>query len=422
MKEEFLHYIWLHKKINVTQLYTTKGEKLEILHFGHYLQTAGPDFFNAQLIIDYQKWAGNIEIHLKSSDWYVHHHEKDANYDNVILHVVWEHDVDVYRKDNTEVPVLELKQYVASKDIINYTQLTNPKSWINCENQIGLIEPFVIENWLERLFLERLELKSELVFSLLKASKNDWELVLFCLLAKSFGLNSNGNSFFKMAQSIPFQVLRKEMNHQENLEALFFGLNSLLEFDGEDTYFQLLKAKWNLLKEKYQLQSNHLEKVYFYKLRPDNFPTIRLSQLAVLYHTIPNLFEKCIRSSNLIDLYQLFDINASIYWNYHYNFDRESSFKKKRISKSFIDLLIINTIIPIQFAYSKYLGKDSSEAILELIRQLKPEKNNMIFKFAYFGVASKSALESQSLLQLKKQYCDAQRCLDCHIGIHLIRK
>lgn len=422
MKEEFLHYIWLHKKINVTQLYTTKGEKLEILHFGHYLQTAGPDFFNAQLIIDYQKWAGNIEIHLKSSDWYAHHHEKDANYDNVILHVVWEHDVDVYRKDNTEVPVLELKQYVASKDIINYTQLTNPKSWINCENQIGLIEPFVLENWLERLFLERLEIKSELVFSLLKASKNDWESVLFCLLAKNFGLNSNGTSFFKMAKSIPFQVLRKEMNHQENLEALFFGLNSLLEFDGEDTYFQLLKAKWNLLKEKYQLQSNHLEKVHFYKLRPDNFPTIRLSQLAVLYHTIPNLFEKCIRSSNLIDLYQLFDINASIYWSYHYNFDRESSFKKKRISKSFIDLLIINTIIPIQFAYSKYLGKDSSEAILELIRQLKPEKNNMIFKFAYFGVASKSALESQSLLQLKKQYCDAQRCLDCHIGIHLIRK
>ena len=386
------------------------------------MQTAGPDFFNAQLIIDYQKWAGNIEIHLKSSDWYAHHHEKDANYDNVILHVVWEHDVDVYRKDNTEVPVLELKQYVASKDIINYTQLTNPKSWINCENQIGLIEPFVLENWLERLFLERLEIKSELVFSLLKASKNDWESVLFCLLAKNFGLNSNGTSFFKMAKSIPFQVLRKEMNHQENLEALFFGLNSLLEFDGEDTYFQLLKAKWNLLKEKYQLQSNHLEKVHFYKLRPDNFPTIRLSQLAVLYHTIPNLFEKCIRSSNLIDLYQLFDINASIYWSYHYNFDRESSFKKKRISKSFIDLLIINTIIPIQFAYSKYLGKDSSEAILELIRQLKPEKNNMIFKFAYFGVASKSALESQSLLQLKKQYCDAQRCLDCHIGIHLIRK
>ena len=346
MKEEFLHYIWLHKKINVTQLYTTKGEKLEILHFGHYLQTAGPDFFNAQLIIDYQKWAGNIEIHLKSSDWYAHHHEKDANYDNVILHVVWEHDVDVYRKDNTEVPVLELKQYVASKDIINYTQLTNPKSWINCENQIGLIEPFVLENWLERLFLERLEIKSELVFSLLKASKNDWESVLFCLLAKNFGLNSNGTSFFKMAKSIPFQVLRKEMNHQENLEALFFGLNSLLEFDGEDTYFQLLKAKWNLLKEKYQLQSNHLEKVHFYKLRPDNFPTIRLSQLAVLYHTIPNLFEKCIRSSNLIDLYQLFDINASIYWSYHYNFDRESSFKKKRISKSFIDLLIINTIIP----------------------------------------------------------------------------
>ncbi|VXB94038.1 conserved hypothetical protein [Flavobacterium sp. 9AF] len=421
MKEDFLHYVWLYKKLNVNHLKTIKGENLQILHFGHYLQTAGPDFFNAQIILGNQKWAGNIEIHVKSSDWYLHHHEKDEKYDNVILHVVWEYDMEVYRKDNSEIPILELKQYVNSNDYLNYTYLSKKKSWINCENQITSIDSFIFNNWMERLFFERVETKSKLIYNLLEETKNDWDSVLFCLLAKNFGLNTNGDVFLKMAKIIPFSVIRKEKENEENLEALFYGITNLLEQDNEDSYFQILKKKWFFLKEKYQLKNNVFEDLQFYKLRPDNFPTIRLSQLAALYHSIPNLFEYCISIKDCDSFYNMFNVVAGVYWDYHYNFDKRSSIRKKRLTKEFIDLLIINTIIPIQFTYSNYLGKDNSEAILALLRQLKSEKNKIINQFEYFGVISESALESQSLLHLKKNYCDNNKCLECTIGINLIK-
>lgn len=421
MKEEFLHYIWLHKKLNVTKLFTSKGEKIEVLNFGQYLQTAGPDFFNAQLIIDNQKWAGNIEIHLKSSDWYLHNHEKDTNYNNVILHVVWEHDVEIYRKNNSEIPVLELKHYVALNEINNYKNLMLSKTWINCENQISNIDSFTLENWKERLFFERLERKSKLVLELLKETKNDWDAVLFCLLAKNFGLNANGEIIFKMAKVLPFPIIRKESNELENLEALFFGSTNLLSADFEDVYFQNLLSKWKFLKSKYRLDVVVYDTLQFYKLRPDNFPTIRLSQLAVLYYSIHNIFEKSIYIKEAKEFYKLFAVSANDYWNTHYNFDKESNFKKKKISKSFIDLIIINTIVPLRFAYLNYMGKENSEEIINLIRQIQPEKNAIIQKYNYFNIKTKTALDSQSLLQLKKEYCDKNKCLSCNIGINLIK-
>ncbi|WP_445455406.1 DUF2851 family protein [Flavobacterium sp. HNIBRBA15423] len=421
MKEEFLHYIWLHKKLNVTKLFTSKGEKIEVLNFGQYLQTVGPDFFNAQLIIDNQKWAGNIEIHLKSSDWYLHNHEKDTNYNNVILHVVWEHDVEIYRKNNSEIPVLELKHYIALNEINNYKNLMLSKTWINCENQISNIDSFTLENWKERLFFERLERKSKLVLELLKETKNDWDAVLFCLLAKNFGLNANGEIIFKMAKTLPFPIIRKESNELENLEALFFGSTNLLNADFEDVYFQNLHSKWEFLKSKYKLDGVVYDTLQFYKLRPDNFPTIRLSQLAVLYYSIHNIFEKSIYVKEVKEFYKLFAVSANDYWNTHYNFDKESNFKKKKISKRFIDLIIINTIIPLRFAYLNYMGKENSEEIIDLIRQIQPEKNAIIQKFSYFNIKAKTALDSQSLLQLKKEYCDKNKCLSCNIGINLIK-
>ncbi|NHN25368.1 DUF2851 family protein [Flavobacterium jejuense] len=422
MKEDFLHYIWLHKKLDVTKLFTLKKEKIEILSFGQYLQTAGPDFFNAQLIIGNQKWAGNIEIHLKSSDWYLHNHEIDENYNNVILHVVWEHDVEIYRKNNLEIPVLELKQYVSLNEIDNYKKLMLSKTWINCENQISNVDKIIVENWKERLFFERLERKSKTVLELLKETKNDWDAVLFCLLAKNFGLNTNGEIIYKMAKELSFAIIRKESNQLENIEALFYGCTNLLNDKLEDTYFQNLNSKWKFLKNKYRLnEKRNEETLQFYKLRPDNFPTIRLSQLAVLYHTRHNIFQQSCNVKEIEKLYELFAVKASKYWDNHYNFDKESTFKKKLISKSFIDLIIINTIIPLQFAYLNYIGKDNLEEIIHLIRQIQPEKNSIIKKFNHFNVKVKTAFDSQSLLQLKKEYCDGNRCLSCNIGISLIK-
>jgi Protein of unknown function (DUF2851) len=422
MKEDFLHYLWKFKKFDILNLKTCNNEEITINNVGQYLELAGPDFFNAQITIGDQKWAGNVEIHLKSSDWYAHHHERDTAYENVILHVVWEHNTEIYRQNNTEIPVLELKKYVDATTIANYKSLMNPKSWIFCEKQLAEIPQFAMQNWQERLFFERLERKSKPIFDLLEKTNHDWEAVLFCFLAKNFGLNTNGEIFMKIAQSIPFSIIRKESFEVENLEALLLGTAGLLDSEKEDNYYKDLKFRYFYLLHKYQIEREPTEPVQFFKHRPDNFPTIRLSQLANLYHSQQNLFSKISSLKSLPAIYNLFQTNASDYWQNHFQFDKESPKKKKALSKSFIDLLVINTLIPLQFAYAKSQGKEASEDLIQLLDQVTPEKNAILDKFASFGLKSKNAFETQSLLQLKNEYCNKSRCLDCAIGMELLRK
>jgi len=421
MKEDFLHYLWKFKKFNTLNLKTSNGEGIIIISVGQYLELAGPDFFNAQITIDNQKWAGNVEIHLKSSDWYVHHHERDSGYENVILHVVWENDNAIFRSDNTEIPVLELKNYVDRETVINYQSLLSPKSWIFCEKQIKDVDDFILKNWQERLFFERLERKSQPIFDLLEQTNQDWEAVLFLLLAKNFGLNTNGEIFMKIAHSIPFSVIRKESFEVENLEALIFGAAGLLDSEKEDNYYKDLKFRYFYLLHKYQIDKTFVEPVQFFKHRPDNFPTIRLSQLANLYYTHQNLFSKISTINSLNSIYEIFQITASNYWQNHYQFDKESPKKKKVLSKSFIDLIVINTIIPLQFAYAKSIGKEASEDLILLLNEVTSEKNAIIDKFTSFGIKPKNAFESQSLLQLKNEYCNKSKCLECAVGIELLK-
>ncbi len=421
MKEDFLHYIWQYKKFDFTNLKTTSGESVSIFNVGNFTQLAGPDFFNAQIEINNQKWAGNIEIHIKSSDWYVHHHERDDKYDSVILHVVWEHDAAIFRKDNSEIAVLELKNYVSQDLVHQYEKLKAIKSWVYCENEIKTIPQFVLKNWQERLFFERLERKSIPIESLLLENQNDWEATFFCFLSRNFGLNTNGDSFFKMAQTVPFSVIRKEAFEVENLEAIFFGRAHLLELDKEDNYWKDLKFRWNYIQHKHQLEPVFIDSVQFFKHRPDNFPTIRLSQLASLYHVHQNLFSKVITAKSREELYQIFQVSVSEYWQTHYNFDKVSPKKAKSLSKSFIDLLIINTIIPFRFAYEKSLGKETIEENIAFLEKITAEKNTIIDKFKTIGIASKNAFETQSLLQLKKEYCDKSKCLQCAVGLELLK-
>jgi hypothetical protein len=421
MKEDFLHHIWQFKKFDFSNLETVQAEKLTILNSGQYLQKAGPDFFNSQIIIGNQKWAGNVEIHLKSSDWYVHHHESDENYDNVILHVVWDHDTEVFRKDNSEIPVLELKKYVSKKTLENYLDLTSAKTWIFCEREISDVNDFVFKNWQEKLFFERLERKSFPIQKILEETENDWEATLFCALAKTFGLNSNGEIFLKIAQSVPFSVIRKESFEVENLESLFFGRSGLLEFESEDLYFKDLKFRYNYAFTKYQLQKVYIDPIQFFKHRPDNFPTIRLSQLANLYHSRLNLFSSLINAQSLPEYYKIFKVEVSDYWKTHYQFDKISPKKRKSLTNSFIDLLLINTIIPLKFAFAKSQGKDISEELIDLLGNIQAEKNVIIEKFFNFGIQSKNAFESQALLQLKNEYCNQKRCMECAVGLELMK-
>jgi len=421
MKEDFLHYAWQYKKFDFSNLTTVSGEAVTVIHTGQYLQQAGPDFFNAQIMIGNQKWAGNVEMHVKSSDWYLHRHERDEQYNNVILHVVWEHDVPIFRKDNSVIPTVALKSFVSKAVLQQYLALTTPKSWIFCESQIRLTETFVLKNWLERLFFERLESKAVPIKTLLVDTNNDWEAVLFYSLAKNFGLNTNGEIFFKALQSIPFAVIRKESFEIQNLEALFFGLLDLLSEVAEDAYAKALHSMADYLIQKHRLKKSWVEPVQFFKHRPDNFPTIRLAQLAMLYHLRQNLFAQIIAAESMREFYQIFDVGISAYWDNHYQLDKVSPPKKKRLSKSFIDLLVINTIVPIRFAYAESQGKEAAESLIKLLQTIPPEKNVVIEKFTNFGITAESAFETQSLLQLKNNYCNKSKCLQCGVGVHLLR-
>ena len=423
MQEDFLHYIWKHKKIKFNNLKTTTGDSVLVTTVGQHNLNSGPDFFNAQIEIGDQLWAGNVEIHIKSSDWFLHSHEQDQAYDNVILHVVWEDDTEVFRKDNTPIPTLQLKDIVDVSMLNNYEKLFSKQNkWINCENDFESTDTFILTNWLERLYFERLERKSETIKSLLSESKNDWESVLFKMLTKNFGLKVNGESFFSLAQSIDFSIIRKTQSNLQVLEALLFGQAGLLEQDVEDAYYLSLSNEYKFLKQKFSLQNNQVLPLQFFRLRPPNFPTIRLSQLANLYHKHQNLFSKIIECNQLEDFYELFKVSTSEFWKTHYTFQKESKASSKTLSKSFIDLLLINTILPIKFSYAKQKGEEIDSEILKIASVLSSEKNNIIDAFNNLKKISKSSLESQALIQLKTEYCDKNKCLQCAIGNSLINK
>jgi len=304
MQEDFLHYIWKYKKFNLNQLSTTQGEAIIIKNNGTHNLNSGPDFFNAKLSIGEQLWAGNVEIHINSSDWYVHNHENDTNYDNVILHVVWEHDTDVYRKDNTKIQTLELKQNISKEVLLNYEKLFSKKqSWINCENDFVAVDDFIIQNWLERLYFGRLERKASDIGLLLTKSNNSWEEVLFNMLAKNFGLKVNGDAFLSLANSFDFSVLRKQQSKLLSLEALLFGQAGLLKNDAQEHYLEELQKEYKFLKTKFQLTDIGVLPIQFFRLRPSNFPTIRLSQLANLYNAPINLFSKIMEAKTTEEIY-----------------------------------------------------------------------------------------------------------------------
>lgn len=423
MQEDFLHYIWQHKKFDTNYLKTTNGETVSVVSVGQHNINSGPDFFNAKLKIDEQLWAGNVEIHIKSSDWFLHNHEQDKTYDNVILHVVWQHDTNIYRKDNTTIPTLELKDYIFKSALNNYQQLFLKKNlWINCENDFESVGSFIIQNWLERLYFERLERKADHINQLLQTSKNDWEAVLFKMLAKNFGLKVNGDAFLSVANTLDFSIIRKLQNNQTSLEALFFGQADLLNIHIEDAYFQNLAKTYQFLKQKFKLNNLSITPIQFFRLRPPNFPTIRLSQLASLYSKEQNLFSKINEINTIEDFYKLFSVQTSSFWESHYTFDKTSKKSKKQLTKTFIDLLMINTIIPIKFAYARYQGQPIENGIVTLMQQISSEKNGIVTKFNSLKKVSTSALQSQGLLQLKNEYCNKNKCLQCAIGNTLLNK
>jgi hypothetical protein len=422
MREDLLYYIWKFKKFNNEALVTSEGEPLNIIHPGIQNTLSGPDFFNSKLQIGDQLWAGNVEMHLRSSDWYFHQHETDPNYDNVILHVVWEHDVEIYRKDNTLIPTLILKDRIEEDLLEAYDTLLNKEHLkINCEKDFGGFSEFQIQHWLERLYFERLEEKSRLILEVLSRTGNDWEATFFIMLCRSFGLNVNSDCFMGIAQSFDFKTLRKIRGSRISVEALLLGQAKLIR--GVDKYGLQLEGEYNYLKHKYQLENDFLESPQFFRLRPDNFPTIRLAQIAALFSEKKDFFLKIVRAEKIEELYSLLDVEISDYWRSHYNFGKEHKSRNKKLTPSFLDLLLINCVIPLKHCYARYIGDQDEEAIQKLIIELKMEKNSVTYLFnGLRPQTATNAMESQGLLQLKNRYCLPNKCLECELGASLLRK
>ena len=425
MQEDYLHYLWEFQKWKNLKLLTSEGLAVKVISPGRHNHLSGPDFFNSRLLIGEQEWAGNVEIHINASDWYLHGHETDPAYDNVILHVVWNHDADIFRGDNAEVPVLELQRFVPEQALRSYRELLSKDKarWINCEKDFPNFDDFALDNWLERLYLERLEQKAGFVFRLLEGSSNDWEKVLFVLLARNFGLNVNGDAFFSIANSIPFQVAGKLRKHQKQLEALLLGQAGLLEKQVQEPYYIELKQEFDYLTKKFGLSREGITPVKYFRLRPDNFPEIRLSQFAAVYHEQSSLFSKVISAQNIEVLKKLFSAGVSEFWETHYTFQKPHRKRKKLLSPAFVELLIINTLIPLKFCYMKAMGEEREEQLLTLVTNLQKEDNKIIKKYNSIrpGTAE-NAMQSQALLQLKKEYCEKNRCLHCALGVKVLQE
>lgn len=422
MKEDFLHYIWNNGFFRTKELKTTQNQHVKIISRGFHNTNAGPDFLEAKIMIDEILWVGNVEIHKSSSDWYAHGHEKNPAYDNIILHVVYEDNMPIYNVNNVQVPSLVLSKYIYQNIVKNYTKLLKNKAIIRCQNDISNVNNLTILNYKYKLYFERLEHKYTIVKNMLNHSNNNWEQVLFETLLKYFGGVVNKDAFELLSKYISYEILKKHKNSVFQLEALLFGISGFLEEKINDAYYQSLQKEFIFLKTKYELEILPNNIIKFHRLRPLNFPTIRLAQFAQLYHQTDHLFEKLMRIKKPEETYKLFEIEAGNYWNTHYNFSKQTKKKVKKIGANFIDIIIINVIVPLKFSYQKYHGTYNNEEIIKLIESIKPEKNSIINIFNKVNLIAGNALDSQAIIQLNENYCRKNKCLQCEIGHSILKK
>jgi hypothetical protein len=423
MQESFLHYVWQFQYFGKEALTTSDGEKLNILHPGFANKDSGPDFSNGRITLGQVQWNGHIEIHVKTSEWMLHNHQQDEAYNNVILHVVWENDKPAYRKDGTEIPTLELKNRVKEDLILKYSSLHQSPVDIPCQNQIQEVNKLTFLSMLDRALMQRLQLKSQTVQKLLIFNNNDWEETAYQVLAKNFGFKVNSESFLELSKRLPYKVLLKHKNNIQQIEALLFGMAGFLTVENEDEYYNFLKREYNFLKIKYRLnkEMNGME-WKFLRLRPANFPTIRIAQFATLINSTPNLFSFFINSSEFKDIVDNFRIQQSPYWKAHYLFGKKSKSKIPGLGMSSIDNIITNTIVPLLVAYSRY--NDTEEFIdkaIKFLEALPKEENHILNNWKDIGIHVKNAYDSQALLELYNNFCKPKKCLSCNIGTALIR-
>lgn len=426
MKESLLHFIWRFQLLKNLPLKTTEGKSIEILRRGSWNKIdSGPDFSMAQIKFNHQIWAGSIEIHVLSSDWELHKHSLDEAYDNVILHVVYEHNKDIPLLKSRNVPTLELKSYILDEVLQNYQNLIKThQNFIPCEKSIHLIQKEKLEFWLNRLVIERLERKmNTLVLEFNKNNKN-WEQLLFKKLAYAFGLKINSEAFSFWSDSFDFKIISKIQHNSNYVHALFLGQAGFLHGNFEDSYIQKLQKDYSFLQTKYQLRAINPVVFKFSRLRPISFPTIRLMQLASIYSHYQNLFSFLMGTQKIERIFSVFqDLNYPDFWENHYRLEKESKTNtKKSISTNIVERIIINVIIPIKFIYSKlHTNTEFSDELFDWLLELPAEQNSIIQSYSQLGLKAKNAFESQAFLELNKHFCIEKKCLNCAIGLQILK-
>ena len=422
-----LQYIWKHRLFVEADFMTTEGLPVFVIDAGIQNTDAGPDFFNAKMKIGDIIWVGNVEIHERSSDWRQHRHQKDKLYDSVILHVVRYHDAEVFRTDGDAI--LQAILPVPEKIERNIEWLLSRDTPVSCADRIASISSLYLSDWLSALLTERLERKTADIFVRLKSNLKDWNEIFYITLTRNFGFGVNGDAFELLAASLPYKYILKHRHNPIQLEALFFGQAGLLDENplnkipvtDEDPYFLLLRREYDFLRKKYQLRP--IDSALFKKLRvrPVNFPHVRISQLAAIWTKHDLLFSKILETKGVKELRKFFEVEPSDYWESHYRFQMSSESKKKPVGRSATDIILINTVAPLLFAYGKYSDQSGyCDDVLQLLEDIRPERNNVVTIFRQSGFVVNNAGDTQALIQLRREYCDKKKCLYCRIGFRLL--
>jgi len=417
MTEKLLQYIWQFRHFNALKLTDTNGEKIEIIKPGVFNTNEGPDFLDARIKINNTEWAGNIELHINTSDWLLHKHSSNPNYKNIILHVVWKNDRDL----QLSFPTLELEPYVSNILLNRYNDLMQNAQFIACNSQIIDVPYLHMAAWKERLLSERLQQRSLYITSFLNENKYHWEEVFWWMLARNFGIRINADAFEAIAKSIPLNILAKHKNQVQQIEALLMGQAAILDKSFTEDYPNMLRREYEFLQKKYKLQKPHLP-LYYLRMRPANFPTIRLAQLAMLVHQSLHLFSTIREAKDVNEVATHLNVTANDYWHYHYLPGQTVAFKKKTVGTQMIHNILINTVAPMLYAYGFYHNNRSlQDKAIRWLEQIAAEKNSITKGFTTLGIANRNAFDSQALIQLKNEYCNQKHCLNCAIGNWILK-
>ncbi len=420
MNEVLLQYLWQNKLIQPVGLKTLNGEPVVIVHQGRHNTNAGPDFLEAKIKIGNTLWVGNVELHVKSSDWFKHYHQHDEAYKNIILHVVYESD-----KVHTSpsFPEMEVKDNIPLDLVERYSQLMGNQNPIACASQNLSYDDLKWSMFLESLLIERWEQRLHEWRTILSHKNNDWRSLLYYRLAANFGFHINRDAFLQLAQSLPLNIIAKHRTNLVQVEALLFGNAGLLHNKPTDDYEASLEQEYHYLRRKYQLEPIKAHLWKFMRLRPQNFPTIRIAQFAALLHQSESLFSKMMEISDAESLMQILKVSASTYWDNHFRFGEQTEKSTpKKLGADAITNILINTVAPMQFLYAKEQGKhELSDKSIHLLQAIKPENNNIIRLWEKLGRKATDAAQTQAMLQLYNEYCSSKKCLQCSVGNYLLR-